>query len=293
MMRILLTGASGQLGWELQRSLATLGVVIAIDLPGYDLAQPDRLLELARQIRPQVIVNPAAYTDVDKAEQEQELAHKVNGLAPGLLAQQAKDIGAVFIHYSTDYVFNGSLGMPYSESDQPDPLNAYGRSKLAGEQVVQQVAGAYLILRTSWVYSLRGNSFVNKVLRWSRSNTSLRIVDDQVSNPTWARSLAEATGQLLAQAGSQPTGWIRERRGLYHLAAPDWVSRFEWAKAILSIDPHKKQQVVQEVLPASSAEFPTPAVRPAFSALDCGLFSKTFDLQLPSWEDALRLSLAV
>lgn len=292
-MRILLTGVSGQLGWELQRSLATLGVVIAVDLPGYDLAQPDRILELARQIRPQVIVNPAAYTDVDKAEQEHALAHKVNGLAPGLLAQQAKDIGAAIIHFSTDYVFNGSLGTPYSESDQPGPLNAYGRSKLAGEQAVQQVAGAYLILRTSWVYSLRGNSFVNKVLRWSRSNTSLRIVDDQVSNPTWARALAEATGQILAQAGSQPAGWIKERRGLYHLAAPDWVSRFEWAKAILSLDPHKEQQVVQEVLPASSAEFPAPAVRPAFSALDCGLFSKTFGLQLPTWEDALRLSLAV
>jgi dTDP-4-dehydrorhamnose reductase len=293
MMRILLTGANGQLGWELQRSLSTLGSVIGVDLPEYDLAQPDRLLELVRQVRPQVIVNPAAYTDVDKAEQEHDLAHTVNGVAPGLLAQQANEIGAAIIHYSTDYVFNGSLGRPYSENDQPGPLNAYGRSKLVGEQAVQQVGDAFLILRTSWVYSLRGNSFVNKVLRWSRSHRTLRIVNDQVSNPTWARALAEATGQLLAQAGSQPAGWIRERRGLYHLAAPDWTSRFEWAQAILSLDPHREQQVVQEVLPASSAEFPTPAVRPAFSALDCSLFSKTFDLQLPHWRDALRLSLTV
>jgi dTDP-4-dehydrorhamnose reductase len=270
-----------------------LGAVTAVDLPAYDLAQPDRLLALVHQLRPQMIVNPAAYTDVDKAEQESDLAGKVNGLAPGLLAQQAKEIGAAFIHFSTDYVFNGRMGTPYTEGDQPDPLNVYGRSKFAGEQAVQQVGGAYLILRTSWVYSLRGNSFVNKVLRWSRSITTLRIVDDQISNPTWARSLAEATGQLLAQASGSPASWVNERRGLYHLAAPDWTSRLEWAREILALDPHVEQQVVQEVLPASSADFSTPAVRPAFSALDCSLFAKTFNLQLPPWQDGLRLCLAV
>jgi dTDP-4-dehydrorhamnose reductase len=326
MMHILLTGAKGQLGWELQRSLSTLGAVTAVDFPAYDLAQPERLLDLARQLRPQVIVNPAAYTDVDKAEQDSDLAAAVNGAAPGLLAELAKEIGAALIHYSTDYVFNGALGRPYTEQDAPDPLNVYGRSKLAGERAVQQVGGAYLILRTSWLYSLRGSSFVNKVLRWARSNTSLQIVADQVSNPTWARSLAEATGQLLARAGGAATGaptapavgqavslspgaltaaassaavysggrhpaeWLHQHSGVYHLAAPNFASRYEWAKAILQLDPHPEEQVAQQVLPASSESFPTPALRPKFSALACSLFASTFGLQLPTWEEMLRLS---
>lgn len=292
-MRILLLGKNGQLGWELQRTLATLGEVIAVDYPEIDLAQEGAAQKAVRQARPQLIVNASAYTAVDQAESEEELAYAVNARAPGVLAEQAVDLGAALIHYSTDYVFDGSKGSPYIESDTPNPLNVYGRSKLAGEQAIEHIGGAYLILRTSWVYSLRRDSFVTKVLQWSRKQPSLRIVDDQVSNPTWARMLAETTAQLIAKAGGDPSGWLGERRGLYHLAGNGYASRLEWAQAILSHDPHKEEQVTREILPANTADFPTPALRPLFSALNCDKFAHTFELRLPGWEDALRMAMEV
>ncbi|HEY5669624.1 MAG TPA: dTDP-4-dehydrorhamnose reductase [Anaerolineales bacterium] len=290
-MRILLLGKNGQLGWELQRTLATLGEVIAVDYPEIDLAQEGAAQKAVRQARPQLIVNASAYTAVDQAESEEELAYAVNARAPGVLAEQAVDLGAALIHYSTDYVFDGSKGSPYIESDTPNPLNVYGRSKLAGEQAIEHIGGAYLILRTSWVYSLRRDSFVTKVLQWSRKQPSLRIVDDQVSNPTWARMLAETTAQLIAKAGGDPSGWLGERRGLYHLAGNGYASRLEWAQAILSHDPHKEEQVTREILPAHTADFPTLAQRPLFSALNCDKFAHTFGLCLPGWEDALRMAM--
>ncbi len=292
MIRILLLGKYGQLGWELQRSLGTLGEVIALDFPEIDLAHPEQIRPLVRQVKPEVIVNASAYTAVDRAEHESELANAINAITPGILAEEALNQGAALIHYSTDYVFDGGQDRPYVEIDPPHPLSAYGQSKLDGELAVQQVGGAFLILRTSWVYSLRRDSFVTKVLQWSRQQRVLRLVSDQVSNPTWARSLAEATAQLLAKSGDDPAGWISDYRGLYHLAGSGYTSRFEWGKATLEDDPQKDQQIAQEILPALTADFPTPARRPLFSALNCQRFTDAFGLCLPGWREALTLALA-
>jgi dTDP-4-dehydrorhamnose reductase len=287
MARILLIGKHGQLGWELNRSLATLCELTSIDYPEIDLGRPETVRDSIRQVRPTMIVNAAAYTDVDKAESEQELAWKVNGLAPGVIAEEARKVGAIFIHYSTDYVFDGKKGHPYVEQDLPNPLNAYGRSKLEGERQVQAGGGTSLILRTSWVYSLRKGGFVNKVLSWARQQETLRIVDDQVANPTWARMLAEITAQVLAHDDD----YIRSRAGLYHLAGSGFTSRFEWARLILELDPKRNEQVVRELVPACTADFSTPATRPLFTALNCNSFLDTFGLELPDWRDAMQFAI--
>jgi dTDP-4-dehydrorhamnose reductase len=290
-MRILLFGLYGQLGWELQRTLAPLGEVTALDYPEINLADELQTRQAIRRYRPQVIVNATAYTAVDKAEREAVLAQAINTRAPGLMAEESKAIGAALIHYSTDYVFDGSKGSPYSEEDSPNPLGEYGRSKLGGERAIQQVGGAYLILRTAWVYSLRRDSFVTKVLQWSRQQPSLRVVDDQVSNPTWARMLAEVTALLLGMGRGDFVSWLGERAGLYHLAGDGYASRFEWARAILQCDPRSEEQVTTELLPSRTAEFPTPAQRPLFSAMNCERFTQTFGLHLPPWEEALRMAM--
>jgi dTDP-4-dehydrorhamnose reductase len=290
-MRILLLGKNGQLGWELQRTLAPLGEVISLDFPEIDLAQEGAVRQVVRGTRPQVIVNASAYTAVDRAEGEKGLAYAVNARAPAVLAGEATSLGAALIHYSTDYVFDGDQGSPYMESDPPNPLNVYGSSKLEGERAIQEINGPYLILRTSWVYSLRRDSFVTKVLQWSREMESLRVVDDQFGNPTWARMLAEITSQLLAKTGKETVEWIGEYRGLYHLAGSGYANRLEWARAILRLDLRKQEQVVRETLPARTAEFPTPAQRPLFSALNCDRFTEVFALRMPHWEDALRLAM--
>ena len=288
MTRILLIGKNGQLGWELQRTLATLGELSAVDFPEIDLEAPQTVCKLIRQIRPQVVVNAAAFTAVDQAETEQERARKINALAPGVLAEETRKLKAIFVHYSTDYVFDGEKGAPYVEEDAPNPLNFYGRSKLEGEQSVQAAGGTFLILRTSWVYSLRQQSgFVNKVLQWSRLQETLRMVTDQVSNPTWARMLAGMTAQVLARGDQH----IREHSGLYHLAGSGFASRFDWAKLILELDPGKNEQRVKELLPALTADFPTSAQRPLFSALDCAKFKRTFGFHLPGWHQALALAM--
>jgi dTDP-4-dehydrorhamnose reductase len=223
MNQILLIGKNGQLGWELHRTLATLGELTAVDYPEIDLECPESGRDLIRQIHPQVIVNAAAYTAVDQAETEQERAWKINALAPGMLAEEARKLNALFIHYSTDYVFDGTKGAPYVEEDAPNPLNFYGRSKLEGERLVQEAEGVSLILRTSWVYSLRQQGgFVGKVLQWSRQQETLRMVDDQIGNPTWARMLAEITSQVLARGEK----YIHERTGLYHLCGQRFCQPF-------------------------------------------------------------------
>jgi dTDP-4-dehydrorhamnose reductase len=289
MTRVLLIGKNGQLGWELHRTLSTLGELIAVDYPEIDLGQPESGRDFIRRIQPQVIVNAAAYTAVDQAETEQELARKINAIAPGVLAEEARRLNALFIHYSTDYVFDGAKGTTYTESDIPNPLNFYGVSKLEGERNVEYISGAYLIFRTSWVYSLRQQSgFVNKILQWARQQETIRIVNDQISNPTWARMLAEVTAQVLAQG----IDTCIERKGLYHLAGSGFTSRFEWAKSILALDPNQSEQTVKELLPALTSEFPTPARRPLFSALNCDLFVGTFRLQMPEWEYMLQLAMA-
>jgi dTDP-4-dehydrorhamnose reductase len=288
-MRILVLGNTGQVGWEAQRALAPLGEVIGMDYPEVDFTRPERLSRQVLELRPQVIYNAVAYTAVDKAESEPERVRVINAAAPGVLAEAAARLGAVLIHYSTDYVFDGQKDCPYIESDPTHPLNVYGQTKVEGERAIQQVDCAYLILRTAWVYSMRRESFVSKVMQWAKDRTSIRVVEDQVSNPTWARMLAEITAQALAMGRGDVVDFIRERRGIYHLAGDGIANRREWAEAIVRVRPLADHPL--EILPALSSEFPTPAERPLYSALDCGLFTQRFGLRLPAWEQALRLAL--
>lgn len=288
-MRILILGKNGQLGWEAQRVFPTLGETITLDYPAVDFTRPSSLYQQVLSYEPQIIFNAAAYTAVDKAETEVETARAINATAVGVLAEAALKINAALIHFSTDYVFDGSKGSAYVEEDAPNPLSVYGTTKLEGEQAVQQVGGAYLVLRTSWVYSTRRDSFAMKVLQWASNSPTLRIVSDQVSGPTWSRSLAEIMGQLLAKGGSDPAEWLKETSGVYHLAGSGWASRLEWAKEILKYGEEHHRTV--EVLPALTADFPTPAVRPLYSALDCSKFTRTFGLKLPDWRDALCLAM--
>ena len=291
MVKILLIGKNGQLGWELQRTCFTLGEVIAVDYPEIDLSQTEELRDLIKTLQPNLILNAAAYTNVDQAENEQELARKINAIAPGVMAEEIKKLSGALIHYSTDYVFDGTKGSPYVETDLPNPLNVYGATKLEGEQMVQGVGGASLIFRTSWVYSMRQGGFVTKVLQWARQQEVLRIVDDQIGSPTWARMLAEATAQVIAQGRNNQVNYIKEKAGLYHLAGAGSASRNEWAKVILELDPKKEEQLVKQLLTAKSDDFPTPAVRPANTGLNCSAFEETFKLRLPSWQQALRCTL--
>lgn len=291
MPSILLLGKDGQVGWELQRALPRLGDLLAIGRPDLDLAETAAVRDLIHRSEPSIIVNAAAYNDVDGAEREPELAHRINGEAPALLAQEAARIGALLVHYSTDYVFDGSKGGPYSELDPPAPINAYGESKLAGEQAIAESGAPCLVLRTSWVYSTRRACFLTKVLKWSRQHETLRIVDDQHGSPTWARTLAEATAHALRKSLDMGTAWMNDHSGVYHVAGAGSPSRFEFARAILELDPNREQQVARQVVPAQSSEFDTPATRPAFSALDCSHFEATFGLRLPSWRISLQHAL--
>ena len=287
-MKILLLGKIGQLGWELERCLAPLGDVTALDYPDIDMANPDLMRRTVRKAAPELIINATAFTAVDKAESVPDVAHAINAKGPGILAEEARALGAALIHYSTDYVFDGTTDRPYRETDAPHPLSVYGKSKLGGEQAVQAVGGAYLILRTAWVYSLRGDSFVNKVLLWSRQHETLRIVEDQVSNPTWARALAETTAQVLTRGIHD----IQEHAGLYHLAGSGYTSRLDWAREILKLDPARNQQSVKWLVPGLTEDFPAPAKRPLFSALDCSRFEGVFGVRLPPWETALQMAMS-
>ncbi len=291
MNRILLLGKNGQLGWELQRTLAPLGEITAIDREEIDLSQPGQLRQVVADLRPSLIVNASAFTDVDGAESRPQLALSVNRDAPAILAEESHRLRIPLIHYSTDFVFDGLLGRAYTEADAPNPLNVYGQSKLEGEQAIQAVGGLHLIFRTSWVYSLRGNGFVSKVLRWAREKESLRVVDDQIGSPTWARMLAEMTSLILMQAQVRGPDWQAMHSGLYHVAGSGEASRLEWAQAILQLDANANEQRCKEILPAKTADFPTPAQRPAYSALSCEKFERTFGLSLPHWRESLRLAM--
>jgi dTDP-4-dehydrorhamnose reductase len=287
-MRILLLGGSGQIGWELHRSLAPLGDVLAPPRSDLDLLDGTALRGAVRAIRPEVIINAAAYTDVERAESDPDTARRLNREAPGALAAEAARLGAALIHFSTDYVFDGTKEQPYQEKDPPLPLNVYGRTKLEGEQAIRQVGGAHLILRTSWIYSLRRPCFVTRVLADSRTKAEMRFTVDQVGSPTWCRPVAEATAELLFGAANGGLEGLRRRTGLYHLACHGLVDRYGWAEAILRLDPRKTEQVVVKVREASSAEFPSPAARPSFSALDSSRFEEVFGIRLPEWQVALR-----
>lgn len=280
---ILVLGANGQVGHELVRCLAPLAPVLGLQREQLDLTDVDRTRALVRDARPVAIVNAAAYTAVDKAEIEAELAMQVNGVAPGILAELAAASGASFLHYSTDYVFDGSATQPYRESSPTAPLGVYGRSKLAGEQAALAAAGATIVLRTSWVYGTRGKNFLLTMERLARAQRALRVVDDQRGSPTWARFIAETSAALLARCGLS-TAALRERRGVYHLAASGDTSWCGFARAIVA---RMGDCDDVEVAAIPTSAYPTPARRPAYSVLDTKLISATFGLHMQAWDAML------
>ncbi len=290
-MKILLFGKTGQLGWELNRTLAPLGEIYALGPEELDLIDVDALIRIIRDVQPGMIINASAYTAVDRAEQEPGLAMLLNEKVPAVMAEAACKLNAPFIHYSTDYVFDGTKTSAYSEDDGTNPLNVYGQSKLKGEQAIGQVGGAHVILRTSWVYSLRGDGFVSKVLSWARKQETLKIVTDQVGSPTWARMLAETTSTMVARSLLDSWGYFSKKSGVYHLGGAGGVSRFDFTRAILDLDLHPEEQKVKRLEKALTADFPAPALRPLATTLDCSRFNRVFGLSLPNWKDALRLAM--
>lgn len=284
--RILLTGSSGQVGWELRRTLASLGEVVALDSRTMNLADGDAVRQQVRAVAPAVIVNPAAYTAVDKAEHEPELAHAVNAVAPGILAEEARTLDALLVHYSTDYVFNGSGTAPWREDDACDPLNVYGATKRAGEMAIQASGCRHFVFRTSWVYGARGSNFLLTMRRLMRERPELKIVADQVGAPTWCRDLAEATAQILSQALSPRCSFDAAHWGIYNMTHAGETSWHGFAEAIRALDGASAR-----LLPIPSADYPTPARRPLNSRLDNGKLERTFGLRLPDWQAALALCL--
>lgn len=287
-MKILLIGYNGQVGWELNRTLQPLGKVIALDYPTIDLSQPKQINQLVREIRPNLIINAAAYTAVDKAEKEAESAIAVNAQAPGILAEEAKRLGAAIIHYSTDYVFDGTKDTPYTEQDTPNPVNTYGRTKWQGEKAVQTAGVPHLILRLTWVYGARGKNFLLTILKLATEKEEIRVVDDQTGSPTWCRMIAEATAHILAQGVKDPIGFLSEKGGLYHLSAGGKTSWFGFAQAVLKHHPNRKALKVKHLMPIPTTEYQTPAARPAYSLLSCEAACKAFGLRLPEWESSLK-----
>lgn len=289
-MSILLLGKDGQVGWQLQRSLAPHGQVIACGRTECDLADPVRIRSVIRQIKPSVIVNVTAYTAVDKAESEPELAHRINAEAPGILAEEAAALGALLVHYSTDYVYDGCKMTPYVEADATGPQSVYGRTKLAGEEAIRAVGGKSLIFRTSWVFGARGGNFVKTILRLARDKENLAVVDDQIGSPTPAALIATVTGVVLAMLRRGQSLEAGENR-LYHLAASHPVSWCEFARTIVGLagpapgfDLRLNPEAIRSI---STAEYPTPARRPANSRLDCTRLENDFGLQMPDWQPYL------
>jgi len=294
--RILLTGKNGQVGFELERRLARLGQVVAPGRGEMDLSDPDAVRRTLREAKPDLIVNAAAYTAVDRAEAEPERALAVNGVAPGILAEEAKRLGAALIHYSTDYVFDGSKGAPYTEEDEPRPISAYGRTKLAGERAIEAVDIPHLILRTSWVYGARGSNFLLTILRLAKERDELAIVDDQIGAPTWSRAIAAATGTILEYLGwNQPAfhDACAAKRGTYNLTAAGQTSWHGFAAAILahaaSAPPGTPFCLEQAPVlkPITTEQYPTPAQRPRYSVLSNAKLQRTFGVAMPDWKSSL------
>lgn len=290
-MRILLTGVTGQVGWELQRTLMTVGEVIPVSRRQIDLAQPDTIRHIIREVRPDLIVNPAAYTAVDQAEIEPDLAMAINGIAPGIMAEEAKRLGAAIIHYSTDYVFDGTKSTPYTEADQPNPQNIYGKTKLAGEQAIASVGVDYLIFRTSWIYGLRGKNFLLTMQRLAKEREEIKVVDDQIGAPTWSRMIAEATAQIVSQSLPNVADFFVDKGGLYHLSASGKTSWYGFCQEILKYDTQPSQRQLQRLIPITSQEYPTTASRPGYSVLDNQKLSHKFRMVIPEWHQVLELVL--
>lgn len=288
---ILVTGKNGQVGWELQRSLAPLGEVITLNRSEMDLSDSDAIRKKIQEIKPDVIVNAAAYTAVDKAENEKELAMQVNGVAPGVMAEEAKRIGALLVHYSTDYVFDGSKDTAFTESDLTNPLNEYGKTKLAGEKNIQGTAVDHIILRTSWVYSSRGNNFLRTILRLAYERDELNIVADQIGSPTSARFIADVTAHILQQSLLEKSE-ATFRSDLYNLVSTSATSWHGFASKIVELSKkhlNNREFKVENINTITTEEYPVPAPRPLNSRLSIDKVSMHFNLFMPDWEHLLKL----
>jgi dTDP-4-dehydrorhamnose reductase len=285
--RILLVGRNGQVGWELERALAPMAEVVAIDFPQIDLTRADSIRQWTRDTSPNVIINAAAHTAVDKAESEPDLAMAINAEAPRVLAEEAARLGAWMVHYSTDYVFDGTKKSPYVEEDAPQPLSAYGRSKLAGDQAVQAAGCPHLIFRLCWVYGLRGHNFLLTMQRLARERDVLRVVADQWGCPTWCRLIAQTSALALRQAIASSDPGIS---GVYHLASSTHANWHAFAQAIIAAVPAEQRKCAR-VEAITTSEYPLPAPRPAWSVLSTAKLERVFGLRLPSWEEGLRLAL--
>ncbi len=301
-LRLVITGSTGQIGWQLQRTLAPLGEVIPCTRAQLDLADPEAAAKSVRDLAPDVVVNAAAYTAVDKAESESELAHTVNAVAPGRIAEALAATGGLLIQYSTDYVFDGAKTGPYEEADPTAPLNVYGRTKLEGERLIAASGCAHIILRTTWVYDTRGKNFLRTVLRLARERQELRMVGDQHGAPTWARAIAEATSQIVAQCAQRrnATGW--GSGGVFHLSAAGQTTWAGFAQQILEdydslaswpadTGEFGSPLMAKRVVAITSDQFKAAALRPRNSLLSNAKLLSTFGLQLPDWHAQLRLAL--
>jgi dTDP-4-dehydrorhamnose reductase len=301
--RILLTGKNGQIGAELAVVLPGLGEIIAPDRQQLDLSRPDDIRRAIQEVRPTLIVNAAAYTAVDQAEKEEAVAQAINADAPGWMAQEAKKIGAGLVHYSTDYVFDGSKHSPYEESDPPNPLSVYGKTKLAGEQAIRDVGLPHLIIRTAWVYGTRGRNFLLTILRLASQREELRIVDDQFGAPTWCRELARGTASVLGRLMADREGALSlpETGGVYHMTAAGLTTWHDFAVAILDEASHVpanlswltaatggRNLIAKRISPITTAQYPTLARRPAYSVLSNFRLAQRFGVQLSEWRAQLH-----
>lgn len=301
--KILLTGKTGQIGGELLVSLPRVGEVVALDREQLNLANPEDIRQVIRKVRPNLIVNAAAYTAVDQAEKEGALAHAINGDALALMAEEAKNIHASLVHYSTDYVFDGLKISPYEETDPPNPLSVYGKTKLAGEQAVRDSGIPHLIFRTAWVYSTSGRNFLLAILRLASQREELKVVHDQVGAPTWSREIATTTCRILASFDLRGdlSRSLLDVSGTYHMTASGSASRYDFAEAILhyaskasantpwlAAATNGRPLIARGITPIATAEYPTLAHRPAYSVLSNSLLTKTFGIQLPHWRRQLR-----
>ena len=303
--KILLTGRNGQVGAELEPLLAKIGSVVATDREQLDLASPDRIRTVVRDVRPQLIVNAAAYTDVGRAEGDEQNAEAINAHAPALMAEEGRKIGAAMIHYSTDYIFDGTKNSPYIEDDLPNPLNVYGKTKLHGEQAIRETGIPHLIFRTSWIYGTRGRNFMLAILRMATQRKELTVVRDQVGAPTWSRAIAQATIAILARVAQEDDKPFSKASGTYHMSAAGQTSWFDFATAILEQASHGSEHrpwfaaatanlplIAERITPVTSDLYPTPVRRPAYSVLSNTRLKEIFSIELKPWRDQLNATFA-
>jgi dTDP-4-dehydrorhamnose reductase len=301
--KILLTGQNGQLGNELQRLLPSIGEVAAFDRKKLDLSKPADIRRTIRDMGPQLIVNAAAYTAVDQAESDESSARAINSDAPLIMAEEAKKIGAALVHYSTDYIFDGTRNLPYEEDNAPNPVSVYGKTKLAGEQAIREVGAPHFIFRTAWVYATRGRNFLLTILRLACEREELGVVRDQVGAPTWSREIAQATTSILKTAlqGFNGRFWSSAATGTYHMTAAGETTWYEFAQAILGEASQAvpnplwlqsatrgRSLTVQRLSPITTDQYPTPARRPPYSVLSNSLLNRTFGIQLSDWRQQLH-----